>query len=250
MSLVLALILMMSVNHVTSSVYLPFGLIHGDTPMSVDDESSPELSVDSFVFYEKSYTSIWVNVDGSITFTKSARFYNVFKDFNELTVPVICVFCTDVLPDFKNRTWYRISTLTSDSQAIQKLARQYEDFGASFTPSTILVVTWDRVAKQRGRQPNNTMQIVVATDGVTSLVLLDYDAIVWTDGRSFYPSVGTKVGFNKGDTKSFYLHPLSKSENLTQLPSTSNINEAGLFLYRVDQDPVPPAPTLILPTTT
>ncbi len=78
---------------------------------------------------------------------------------------------------------------------------------------------------------NNTFQIILATDGQISFVVYLYEDIRWED-------VITVVGFNRGDgIKSFTV-----DVDFLQLPSLSNIDKPGVFLYRVDGNEVEDGP--------
>lgn len=80
----------------------------------------------------------------------------------------------------------------------------------------------------------NTFQTVIATDGISTYVMLNYGDIQWgTDA--------TTVGFNAGDQIRFYTLPESSSNNgILNLESTSNIGRPGTYVFRVDQDSIIP----------
>ena len=55
--------------------FLPFGRMNGDTYLpSGDDTSSPGISISTnFNFFNHSYSKLWVNVNGAISFNQSIR---------------------------------------------------------------------------------------------------------------------------------------------------------------------------------
>ena len=89
----------------------------------------------------------------------------------------------------------------------------------------------------------NTFQCVLATDGDRSYVLYLYDDIQWTasvdsggvDGLGGNTAV---VGFNAGDGIQSIEIPDSNTDNIVNIETTSNIGEAGLWVFRVDQEEV------------
>ena len=56
------------------------------------------------------------NVDGFVSFTSAGTIYDVDKDFNQLDVAVICVFCADFFPYSGSTVWFRLSTAAADLQ--------------------------------------------------------------------------------------------------------------------------------------
>ena len=81
-------------------------------------------------------------------------------------------------------------------------------------------------------QLTNTLQVVLATDGIMTFVEFRYEDIQWTIGQ-------TTIGFNAGDdTRSFTVPESLTIEGLLDLESRSNIGIPGVFIYRVDQDQI------------
>ncbi len=50
-----------------------------------------------------------------------------------------------------------------------------------------------------------------------------------------------QVGFNAGDGIRFFSHPDSFTTNLINIPTTSNIEVPGVWVFRVDGEEVVPA---------
>ena len=75
----------------------------------------------------------------------------------------------------------------------------------------------------------NTFQAVLATDGVMTFVMFNYEDIQW--GRA-----ETTVGFNAGDQLQFITlpEPLT-AEGVLNLENTSNVGIPGVYIFRVDQ---------------
>ena len=75
----------------------------------------------------------------------------------------------------------------------------------------------------------NSFQVVLASDGVRSYVLLLYRQIQW--GRLI-----ASVGLNAGDGVRFYTLYNVRSLRQPVLERESNVDEPGTYIYRVDQD--------------
>lgn len=100
--------------------------------------------------------------------------------------------------------------------------------------------TWqcDGISKQ------NTFQLVLTTDGVHSFALMYYNKIQWTTGGSTrsggncYGLGGNpaKAGFDYGDGRTLYTIPNSCTPSILNITRTSNINQPGKWVFRVDSN--------------
>ena len=75
----------------------------------------------------------------------------------------------------------------------------------------------------------NTFQAVLATDGVMTFVVFNYEDIQWG-------SDGTTVGFNAGDQLQFIALPESlTAEGVLNLENTTNVGIPGVYIFKVDE---------------
>ena len=81
---------------------------------------------------------------------------------------------------------------------------------------------------------------MLITDGRHSFAIFNYldDGINWNKGDA--STVPAQVGFNFGGSmpQTFTL-PGSRTENITEIDTDSNLNIGGQFVFRID-DTVPP----------
>ena len=73
---------------------------------------------------------------------------------------------------------------------------------------------------------DNTLQVVIATDGQVSFVLYLYSNIEWGVAN---------IGFNAGDNRRSFMAPGSLTSQTRNFESGSNVNIPGSYIYRVDQ---------------
>ena len=87
----------------------------------------------------------------------------------------------------------------------------------------------------------NTFQLVLATDGNSSLALFLYldDGIQWTtgdDGGGTNGLGGTEaqVGYDAGDSIDYYTVPGSMTPSIVDIETTSNVGIPGMYIFQVD----------------
>ena len=84
-------------------------------------------------------------------------------------------------------------------------------------------------------QQENTFHSILASDGQVSYVLMMYTQISWTLTNSTLPAW---VGFSAGDGTRYTSVTDTFSVSIRNLSSTSNINQAGVWIFRVDENTV------------
>jgi len=91
----------------------------------------------------------------------------------------------------------------------------------------------------------NTFQAILATDGLQSFVIFLYadGEIQWTTGDASGGSGGlggtpAQVGFNAGDGIRYAAIPQSRTNEILNIASTSNIGVPGIWVFRTDEDAV------------
>ncbi|KAM6188763.1 sushi, nidogen and EGF-like domain-containing protein 1 [Sarcoramphus papa] len=110
-------------------------------------------------------------------------------------------------------------------------------------PTWAFVATWYRVSFF-GAASNkvNTFQAVLATDGATSFVMLNYGDIQWTtgianqgDAHTGMGGIPAQAGFNSGDDVHYYNIPGSRSPAVLHIGRRSNVGIPGRWIFRVDK---------------
>ncbi|XP_025111359.1 mucin-5AC-like isoform X2 [Pomacea canaliculata] len=222
----------------------PYGTSAGDTanPSSTTASSGPLSVSPALVFYNNTYNHLYVNNDGFISFTGNGTVFSLGNAFPN-SYPAICIFGCDIAPRADGRVWHRVSSAASDIEGVHNITRRY-DLGDSgtFVPTWVLVASWVQVhSPANTTTQGNTMQLTVATNGVTSVVMMEFSLISWVMDAIGSTSIRAQVGFNKGNSQQSYVLPESKSEALFNLPNRTNVGQPGFFLFRVDQDIVVPS---------
>ena len=73
---------------------------------------------------------------------------------------------------------------------------------------------------------DNTLQVVIATDGQVSFVLYLYSNIEWGFAN---------IGFNAGDNVRSFMLPGARTFQIRNVENGSNVDIPGLYIYRVDR---------------
>ena len=73
---------------------------------------------------------------------------------------------------------------------------------------------------------DNTLQVVLATDGQVSFVLFLYSNIEWGFAN---------IGFNAGDGMRSFMVPGALTAQSRNIENGSNVDIPGLYVYRVDR---------------
>ncbi|XP_068694477.1 uncharacterized protein [Montipora foliosa] len=247
-----ALFLLMLFIHSSLSVSLsdfyPYGLSEGDTLLPPnDDSSSGEVGISvPFPYFDRNHDSLYVNTNGVVSFLVEVSQFTPdpfpLGDGRRLISP----FWGDVDTTNGGNVWYREST---DEILLQRatadIRRAFLD-QYKFTATWIFIATWDKVAfygatltSQRSKV--NTFQAVLVTNGRHSFVIFNYNTIMWTTGTASGGNSeglgGTPAqgGFNAGDGVRFFVIEGSRTNEILNLPSTSNVAQAGQWMFRTDE---------------
>ena len=73
---------------------------------------------------------------------------------------------------------------------------------------------------------DNTLQVVIATNGQVSFVLYLYSNIEWGVAN---------IGFNAGDNVRSFMVPGARTFQTRNIENGSNVDIPGLYMYRVDR---------------
>ncbi|XP_056187494.1 sushi, nidogen and EGF-like domain-containing protein 1 [Falco biarmicus] len=223
----------------------PFGPAVGDeaTPRE-DDGMSPEIQLwQPFSFYGRSHRSLYVNNNGVVSFGTGVPEFTPEPFPLPGHRPFVAPYWADVDTRLGGDVFYR------QSQEPELLARLTRDLTPAVTssdptpkPTWAFVATWYRVSFFGAASKKvNTFQAVLATDGATSFVMLNYGDLQWTtglanDGNAYSGLGGTpaQAGFNSGDDLHYYNIPGSRSPAVLRVGHRSNVGVPGRWIFRVD----------------
>lgn len=241
------------VLHITScfsvplSDFYPYGVSEGDNALPPnDDGSSGEIPISIlYPYFDKNHHSLYVNTNGVISFLVAVGQYTPapfpLGDNRRLISP----FWGDVDTSNGGTVLYRESIdpvlLNRATKDVRRAFLNHQRFSASW----IFIATWDRVAffGADGDFKNkvNNFQAVLVTNGRHSFAIFNYNQIVWTtgtasggteDGLGGTPAQG---GFNAGDGVRFFIIPGSRTNDILNLTSTSNVARDGQWMFQTDE---------------
>ena len=215
--------------------FYDFGPAFGDQLLpNLDDSFVGPIDISTtFPFFEKSFTSLFVNTNGLVSFDRSITAY-VPQPFPLQNVITVAPFWADIDTRNGGKIYYReVSDYVTINRISNEIQRAFSAF-YNFRVTWAFIATWDEVAAFGGTfRVNNTFQVVIATNGRYSFTLYNYAKLMWTLGSA---SGGThaQAGFNAGDGKTFFVLPGSLTPNVINLPQSTNIDVPGKWIFRID----------------
>ncbi|XP_051624933.1 sushi, nidogen and EGF-like domain-containing protein 1 [Manacus candei] len=226
-------------------VLYPFGPGVGDEPTPhEDDGTSPEIFLwENFSFFGSGHHSCYVNNNGVVSFGTRVPEFTPQPFPLPGHRPFVAPYWADVDTRLGGDVWYRQSR---DPELLERLA---QDLAPTVPPGDppprptwALVATWDRVAYFGAASDKvNTFQAVLASDGVTCFVLLNYGDLQWTTGianmgdpHTGLGGIPAQAGFNSGDDVHYYNVPGSRTPTVQTLSHRSNLGVPGRWAFRVD----------------
>ncbi|XP_078614102.1 sushi, nidogen and EGF-like domain-containing protein 1 [Branchiostoma floridae x Branchiostoma japonicum] len=242
----------------TSNFY-PFGPSAGDRANpKVDDGGSGQLSVSllgGFRYFGSVYHNFWVNNNGLVSFQGRVSTYTP-SPFPIQSFPIVAVFWGDVDNRHAGEVYWRQTTSDQSliSRVSQDILRNYPDI-PSFQARWVLVSTYYDVTYYGGSPTTNrqSFQAVLATDGTYSFAIFKYGDIVWTTGTASQGDAETglggipaQAGFNAGDGSNYYTVPGSRSAEIVQIETRTNVGQPGTFMFRIDPFTIIPLGTVRL----
>ncbi|XP_043936438.1 alpha-tectorin-like [Protopterus annectens] len=227
----------------TDAHLYPFGTSEGDkSNPKVDDSGSPAIPIAVvFHFFETSYSSLYVNNNGVVSFGVAVSQYTPdafpLADGRAFVAP----FWADIHSGLYGEVYYRESKNDQiRNRATADIRRYFPDL--QFTATWVFVATWDRVAYYgSSSRKANTFQAVLISDGSLSFIVLNYGKIEWTTGTASGGAAATglggtaaQAGFNSGNSKHYFNIPGSRTSSILNIGSTSNVNYPGRWVFRAD----------------
>ncbi|XP_078360280.1 dendrite extension defective protein 1-like [Oculina patagonica] len=232
-----------SINH----DFYPFGQGQGDQRLPAnDDESSGTLPISiPFPFFDHKHNSLFVNTNGVISFLVQVSQYTPdafpLDDNRRLVAP----FWADVDTNYGGDVYYRETT---DTNLLQKAT---DDITANFfehhtfKATWLYITTWYEVAFHGASgeyaSKTNNFQAVLITNGSHSFAIFNYNKITWTTGTASsgdntgLGGIPAQAGFNAGDGGRYFSIPGSRTHQIINLPSQSNVGKPGQWMFRIDK---------------
>ncbi|KAA0713117.1 Sushi, nidogen and EGF-like domain-containing protein 1 [Triplophysa tibetana] len=113
-----------------------------------------------------------------------------------------------------------------------------------FVSTWVLIATWYQVTFFGGNSitPVNTFQVVLITDGELSFTIFQYHNITWTTGMhassggdiSGLGGIAAQAGFNAGDGRGYFNIPGSRTDDIVEVETTTNVGYPGRWVFRID----------------
>uniref|UniRef100_A0A8C9YBZ3 NIDO domain-containing protein n=1 Tax=Sander lucioperca TaxID=283035 RepID=A0A8C9YBZ3_SANLU len=207
----------------------PLYPIAGTTSPRSDDGSSPLIPLQRpFVYFGRSYSQIYVNQNGDLTFNGAFSSYSPQRFPMYGTRDVIAVFWTDLDNRVNGEIYYNQYTSGSVlQQATQDINRYFP--GLNFNANWVFVATWYEVAYYPTTGTRTTIQAVLISGGQYSFVLMNYGIIALTTHNA---------GYDTENSTHHFTIPGSFSNNATGSYSAfrlgSNVNVPGRWAFRID----------------
>uniref|UniRef100_A0A672IEL9 NIDO domain-containing protein n=1 Tax=Salarias fasciatus TaxID=181472 RepID=A0A672IEL9_SALFA len=194
-----------------------FFFLVGVAPRSrSDDGNSPRIHLSQpFVYFGHSYSQIYVNHNGHLTFTGPWRSFTPQRFPINGSRDVIAPFWTDIDNRERGQIIYKEHRSGHILQQATQDVNQYFP-GLNFQAVSVFVATWYEVAYYPRTSTVTTFQAVLISGGRYSFVLMNYGAIDRTN-------LSIQVRVIK-----FYFIMLNFFEN------ESNVNVPGRFAFRTD----------------
>ncbi|XP_062902209.1 sushi, nidogen and EGF-like domain-containing protein 1 isoform X3 [Mobula hypostoma] len=227
------------------SDFYPFGVENGDSVNAkVDDGGSGLLEIShSFPFFGERHSGLYVNNNGIISFLKEVSQFTpvAFPISNDRRV--VAAFWADVDNRRAGDVFYRETKDPAILQSATNDIRKYFPEHKEFTTQWAFVATWYKVTFFGGSSfsPVNTFQIVLVTDGEASFTIFNYENITWTTGMhassggdfAGLGGIAAQAGFNAGDGKRYFNIPGSRTDDIVDVETTTNVGLPGRWVFRI-----------------
>ncbi|XP_058521199.1 sushi, nidogen and EGF-like domain-containing protein 1 [Ochotona princeps] len=226
--------------------FFPFGAERGDalTPKQDDGGSGLRPLSAPFPFFGAQHSGLYVNNNGIISFLKEV------SQFTPVAFPiakdrcVVAAFWADVDNRRAGDVYYREATDAATLRRATEAVRRYFPELRDFTATWVFVATWYRVTFFGGSSssPVNTFQTVLITDGKLSFTIFNYESITWTTGThassggdaNGLGGIAAQAGFNAGDGRRYFNIPGSRTADMAEVETTTNVGVPGRWAFRID----------------
>ncbi|XP_070519131.1 nidogen isoform X2 [Cardiocondyla obscurior] len=237
LALVLALITPFTVALSKRDLYQYTG--PGSNVLDIDDNGMV-LSTEVFLktpiaFYDKVYSSIFVNGNGVLSFARAMqRFFNIAFPLDD---PVISPLYTHVDTAASGTIhWSETDSRDVLARAGGLVRSAFKDAN-TFVPTHVFLATWIDVGYYNERKDKvNTYQVAISSNGTHSFVELLYpeNGIQWIQAESHpngLPDAKAQAGF-MSEGKMYTLRG-SGTDQIQNVDKLSNVNRPGQWLFQV-----------------
>ncbi|XP_074172475.1 sushi, nidogen and EGF-like domain-containing protein 1 isoform X11 [Rhinolophus sinicus] len=226
--------------------FYPFGAERGDAVTLKQDDGGSGLQPLSvpFPFFGTEHSGLYVNNNGIISFLKEV------SQFTPVAFPiakdrcVVAAFWADVDNRRAGDVYYRETTDPATLHRATEDIRRYFPELPDFTATWVFIATWYRVTFFGGSSssPVNTFQTVLVTDGKFSFTIFNYESIMWTTGThassggdaTGLGGIAAQAGFNAGDGRRYFSIPGSRTADMAEVETTTNVGVPGRWAFRID----------------
>uniref|UniRef100_A0AAR2LD50 Sushi, nidogen and EGF-like domains 1 n=1 Tax=Pygocentrus nattereri TaxID=42514 RepID=A0AAR2LD50_PYGNA len=226
--------------------FYPFGQEQGDTlTIKQDDGGSGLVDISvAFPFFGDWHMGLYVNNNGLVSFLREV------SQFTPVAFPiagdrrVVAPFWADVDNRQAGNVFYRESKDPAIlKRATEDIHRYFPEF-PMFSATWVLIATWYQVTFFGGSSitPVNTFQVVLITDGELAFTIFQYHNITWTTGMhassggdiAGLGGIAAQAGFNAGDGKRYFNIPGSRTDDVVEVETTTNVGYPGRWVFRID----------------
>ena len=234
-------IILLLANYLNSTldIFYPFGEENGDRIMFKNDDRflGPFDIAIQFPFFNKSFSSVFVNTNGLISFVTGISSFKPVP-FPLYNVIGVAPFWNDIDTRKGGDIFYR---QVFDSNTLNQIGSDIRSsFSAfdNFRPSWALVVTWFKVAQYSQSQdlPKNTFQALISTNGRHSFTIFNYHELQWSKSQNI--DKHAQAGFNAGDGIIYYALNNSFTPNITNIAFESNVRKPEKWIFRIDDQSI------------
>ncbi|XP_070278685.1 sushi, nidogen and EGF-like domain-containing protein 1 isoform X1 [Myotis yumanensis] len=226
--------------------FYPFGAEHGDavTPKQDDGGSGLRPLSVPFPFFGAEHSGLYVNNNGIISFLKEV------SQFTPVAFPiakdrcVVAAFWADVDNRRAGDVYYREAADPAMLRRATEDVRRYFPELPDFSATWVFIATWYRVTFFGGSSssPVNTFQTVLITDGKFSFTIFNYESITWTTGThassggdaTGLGGIAAQAGFNAGDGRRYFSIPGSRTADMVEVETSTNVGVPGRWAFRID----------------
>ncbi|XP_045150472.1 sushi, nidogen and EGF-like domain-containing protein 1 [Echinops telfairi] len=185
-----------------------------------------------------------VNNNGIVSFLKEVSQFTpaAFPIANDRCV--VAAFWADVDNRRAGDVYYREATDEATLRRATGDVRRYFPELLGFSATWAFIATWDRVTFFGGSasSPVNTFQVILITDGKFSFTIFNYESITWTTGThassggdaAGLGGIAAQAGFNAGDGRRYFSIPGSRTADVAEVETTTNVGVPGRWAFRID----------------
>ncbi|XP_070554193.1 sushi domain-containing protein 2-like isoform X2 [Ptychodera flava] len=227
----------------------PYGQEVGDSRNEQnDDDSSEEIFISiPFPFFDQNHDSLWVNTNGVVSFLGTVSQFTPDPFPLDRDRRIVAPFWADINTRNGGEVYFREISNPDDvllDRATQEVCRVFARH-KSFQATWMLIATWDDVAffgaSNVGKQKRNTLQCILVTNGRHSFAIYNYDNVTWTTGTASRGDQDTglggtpaQVGFNAGDGITYHTVNGSRTSDIVNIDTWSNVDVIGRFMFQID----------------